>query len=462
MRLVLMYAVRPALLGYTDTHVYLYAAADLDDGTWFSSKHQPNGYPMFVELVHFVAAKIRLLILVQHLLGLASGLLLYAAVRRAGGPPWLGLLPAGVVFLAGFQIFIEHAPLSETLFVFCVALALYASVRAMDQPGVWWVAAVGVAIGVAPTVRTSGLTLVPLFLLWFLFEPGQRWRGRALRATAYVLPVVVVLGAYVIGQHSATGYTGLTRTGIWNLYGRAAPFADCNKFTPPEGTEVLCEDKPPDERHGPAYYVYDINSSPGLREFAGGSAPIEEGNDEVGSFARAAILGQPWDYLQAVWTDMLRYVIGNSRTSGGGPSWEKFTTELVVGADPSRWPTDWAQPRQPTDYSPYYPNPGLLQKWGLLTAYRDFERATRIEGPLFVLAFGLMVLAPFMAPPGRLRHLALLLALVTIVLMVTPVATLYYNARFTIPVFGPLAAGAAIGGWSVAARMRAARRTRLA
>jgi hypothetical protein len=452
LRVGLTYAVRPALLGYSDSNVYLHAAARLDDGVWFASEHQPNGYPMFIELVHFVAAKLPLLILTQHLLGLASGLLLYATVRRTGGPPWLGLVPAGVIFLGGFQIFAEHAPLSEPLFVFLVAVALYAAVRAMDRPRSWWPAAVGLAIGMAPTVRTAGLTLVPLLLLWFLFEPGQHWRARALRAGAYAVPVVAVLGTYVIAQHSVTGYTGLSRTGIWNLYGRAAPFANCDKFTPPEGTEVLCEDTPEDERFGPSPYVYDVSRSPGLREFAGGrSAPTEAGNDEVGAFARAAILGQPLDYLRNVGNDMLRYIIGDFHTAGGGPSWEQFTTSLVVGT----YPLPEGAGR-PTDFRPYYPNPGLLQRDGVLEPYRDYERATRIVGVLFVIAFIFMLLAPFVAPAGRARRVALLLALVTIVLMITPIATLYYNARFTIPVFGPLAAGAALGGWGLLTRGRTA------
>src|SRR6185436_6948437 len=119
---------------------------------------------------------------------------------------------------------------------------------------------------------------------------------------------------------------------------------------------------------------------------------------------------------------------------------------------PERIPAGFSHVRQPIDFSPYYPNPGLLQKWGPLTVYRDYERATRIEGLVFLALFGLMLIAPFVAPPGRIRRTTVLLALVTLVLMITPIATLYYNARFTIPVFGPLAAAAALGGWSLFTR----------
>ena len=122
----------------------------------------------------------------------------------------------------------------------------------------------------------------------------------------------------------------------------------------------------------------------------------------MGAFARAAIRGQPLDYLSDVWKDMLRYVIGHSRTSSGGLSWEGFATELLVGAEtnPERIPAGFTHVRQPTDFRPYYPNPGLLQKWGPLTVYRDWERATRIEGLVFLAAFGLMLVGPFLARPA--------------------------------------------------------------
>lgn len=451
LRLGLMYTVRPALLGYTDTPVYINAAQRLSDGEWFGSGHQPNGYPMFIHLANMLSPKLPVLMLIQHALGVASALLLYATVRRAGGPAWLGLFPAAVVLLGGFQILAEHAPITEPLFTFLVSVALYGAVRAMDRPAPWWPALVGLCVGAAPTVRTMGLTLVPILALWFLFERGVPWRARALRVGAYTATASLVIGAYIIGQEAATGYTGFTRTGIWNLYGRAAPFADCTKFTPPEGTEVLCEDIPEEARTFPFGYVYDINLSPGLKNFAQRSSPSIAGAEEVGAFARAAILGQPLDYLRNVSDDAVRFV-APEHTAGGGPNFELFFSELTQGTNPAAG----LGAVRPTSYAPYYPNPGLLQRPTLLEHYRNWERATRIEGLAFILAFGLMIAAPFVAPRGRPRRVAALLVAVTLVMMITPLATLYYNARFTIPVFGPLVAAAALGGWGLMARRRSA------
>ena len=57
LRLGLMYTVRPALLGYTDTPVYINAAQRLGLGEWFGSRHQPNGYPMFIHLANMLSPK---------------------------------------------------------------------------------------------------------------------------------------------------------------------------------------------------------------------------------------------------------------------------------------------------------------------------------------------------------------------------------------------------------------------
>jgi hypothetical protein len=55
-----------------------------------------------------------------------------------------------------------------------------------------------------------------------------------------------------------------------------------------------------------------------------------------------------------------------------------------------------------------------------------------------------------------------LLVVFTLLLMVGPVATLFYDARYAEPCFGPLAAAAALGGAGLGSRIWGWRGTRRA
>src|SRR5437764_919578 len=71
-----------------------------------------------------------------------------------------------------------------------------------------------------------------------------------------VAAMVVVFGAYAIDVAAQDGKSGLTDLSGWNTYARAAPFAKCSEFTPPDGTGVLCETRPPKFRHGTIFYLW--------------------------------------------------------------------------------------------------------------------------------------------------------------------------------------------------------------
>jgi hypothetical protein len=75
----------------------------------FRDVQKPAGYPIFLGLVHAFSDRLTLTILVQHSLGIATGLLLYKSVLRTGAPAWLGLLPAAVVFFGGTGLLLEHS-----------------------------------------------------------------------------------------------------------------------------------------------------------------------------------------------------------------------------------------------------------------------------------------------------------------------------------------------------------------
>ncbi len=150
----LMLDYSPAFVGFGDSHEYVSAAAL---GV-FRDVQKPAGYPIFLGLLHLFSNQLTFTILVQHLLGVATGLLLFGAVRRTGAPAWLGLLPAAVVLFAGTGLLLEHSLLADPLFALLQAVGVYAAVRALNDPRPRWALFAGLAIGASFWVKTVGLS----------------------------------------------------------------------------------------------------------------------------------------------------------------------------------------------------------------------------------------------------------------------------------------------------------------
>jgi hypothetical protein len=86
LRLYFLEQWRPALVGCPDTTIYV---QDARAGIFNDPLHV-GGYSEFLRLMHGIRAHLSFAIFVQHLLGLASGLFPFGAVRRAGLPAGLG------------------------------------------------------------------------------------------------------------------------------------------------------------------------------------------------------------------------------------------------------------------------------------------------------------------------------------------------------------------------------------
>ena len=108
---------RPAITGFSDSGIYFQGAV----ASLWSSPGRTAGYSMFLRLLHAISPHLLLVVLVQHALGLFAAVLFFCAVRRCGGPRGLGLAPAAIIALGGDELFLEHAALSEALFIFCSA-----------------------------------------------------------------------------------------------------------------------------------------------------------------------------------------------------------------------------------------------------------------------------------------------------------------------------------------------------
>ena len=90
LRLVVALVYQPALMNNADSATYIVMA---DGGLW-GDPVRTTGYPLFMIVVHALSDALVFTIAVQHVLGVATGLLLYALGRRAGAPVWASTIGA--------------------------------------------------------------------------------------------------------------------------------------------------------------------------------------------------------------------------------------------------------------------------------------------------------------------------------------------------------------------------------
>jgi Dolichyl-phosphate-mannose-protein mannosyltransferase len=433
----LMVGYSQAFLGFPDSGLYVYSAA----GPLFGHAQDPAsvqkvaGYPILLRVIHFFSSDLSVTIFVQHVLGIATGVLLYKAVRRSGAPPYLGLLPAAIVFFGGTGLFLEHSLLADAPFAFVQALGVYAAVRALSEPGLRWPLLSGVAIGASFLIKPVGLAsalLVPPLLL--LAAPGP-WRRRLLSATTAALAVLVMVFAYVADQGLVTGYWGYLRGDGWNLYARVATFVDCSRFTPPAGTSSLCPTEPVGHRGSQNYFEYGA-TSPAVHYVTGDTA---QWNATLQRFSVAAIEDEPIAYLKAILHGLPFYI---SPRGGEGYTPAELTEELLK-------PTTWAR-----TIGAYYPGfHAYTSQSGSIRPLVRYGGHTRVQGAFLVL----LLLAAIAGAPllrGRTRWSAILFTLTAIFSAILAVAGNSYDARYAYPAFGPLAAGAALGAWAIATRLK--------
>jgi hypothetical protein len=298
-------------------------------------------------------------------------------------------------------------------------------------------------------LRSVGGLLIVVLLVWLAAAVSQR---RWAVVGAATLGIWLLVAGYVVAtKQDEGGYVGLglVHEGGLSLYASVAPFADCDRFTPPAGARDLCDRRPAAERPGPIWYV-NAPGSPARKRLADGAKAADEA--AFSSFARAAILHQPGDYLGRVGSDLTRFWSSDRHHSQwDGDNYATMIRLLVRSA--------WlGNERQLAWYATAQPR----QRDGLLDALRDYERRTRLEGPAFVL-LALLALAGLPLARGRRLKVGLLLAGVTAAALLGPVLTTVFSTRYVVPGYGPLAATAAIGGaalWERAVAWRTSRRER--
>ncbi|MBO2447039.1 hypothetical protein J4573_08055 [Actinomadura barringtoniae] len=285
-----------AMLGYTPAlwfnDSYDYVRIGLDP---FAHPIRPVGYGIWLWVLkpfHSFALVAGL----QHLMGLAIGVMIYALLRRRGLPGWGAVLAAVPVLLDGNQIQLEQVILSDTLFEFLVITAVVLVL--WRTPSVWMCAAAGLLLAAATLTRTIGLPVL-LIALGVLAFQRVGWRRPAALAVAGLLPLPLYAGWF----HAENGTYAISVTDGIFLWGRTAAFADCEKIKPSPDLAGLCPVGEPGHRRSSSTQIWNTDD-PNPLGWAPGQVFTAEQNDRAQRFALEAIKTQPLDYVQAVSYDL--------------------------------------------------------------------------------------------------------------------------------------------------------------
>jgi hypothetical protein len=167
------------------------------------------------------------------------------------------------------------------------------------------IAGSGLLLGLACTIRTVGLFVVPVWLVWLLLFPVGR-RTVLLGLAGVAAPVVAYCTMHAV---QGAGF-GLVGGDGWYLYAKVAPIADCRGASVPAEARSLCA---PPRSASFEFYLYDA-ASPAHQLFAGGrptdleDAITPRNNRILRRFSLAVIRAHPIPFARAVTKEFFRYL----------------------------------------------------------------------------------------------------------------------------------------------------------
>lgn len=425
-RVLVVYAFPPAFV-FSDGPAYLAFADDLQP-----SVDRPVGYSMFLKAIADVDRGVDVVALLQHVIGLATAVIVYAVLRRRGVRPWVATLATLPLLFDALQLALEHSVLSDVLFMFLLVVAL-AVLLWRSTPSLWASVVVGLLFGMATVVRVVGgpvVLIVAVFLLCVLSTARQRILHMAVLAAVFLTPVVAYAGWY----HHDHGAWSLTQSGGRSLYMRTTSFVDCDKVELPSYERTLCPISKPDDRGDPTFYGFHAPYTiPRLRPPAGMTKDQVEHD-----FAMRAIRTQPGDYLRIVVRDFVAPFRRNDRL------------DFVEYSTAKKWSFYYWVDYRPTAHT----GPAYAAHGGEMPSTRqpagdwmaDYGRHVFVRGLMF-LALVLVAVAGLVVRrrgvPGRAAiFLCLALALG---LILEPDVTAEFTWRYQLPLLAlvPMAAALA-------------------
>ena len=391
-----------------------------------------SGYSVFLKILqpfHSFA----LVTILQHLMGLAVAVMIYALARhRYRAPAWLATLATVPVLYDGFEIQLEHLILSDIPLLFLLVLATTMLLWNPAGPSLRTCALVGLLLGIADCFRAVGLPLLAVFAVYMIIRRVS-WRKVAATIVVCLVPVAAYAGVFDVehGQFAMSDATGVF------LYSRVMTFAECSKMHVPADELALCTTMPPDKRPIAQAYIW-TTASP-LDTFSPSKfSPVP--NQLAENFAIRAIEAQPVGYAKAVFDDTWRVFRWKRVIFPNAPTYNEYLFGYRSLAIPA-W--DDANLGKYQSYAADYVhgNPLTQVVAPFATVIRVYQRYIWLPGTLYGLIL-LLGAGGIVLDWRRLGGEALLPWTISFALIFIPAATAEFDYRYVLPAvpFGCLAA----------------------
>jgi hypothetical protein len=459
LRALTQLAYQPALV-YIDSLKYLYGVYPGSD---------PLGYRVLLK-VFLTVGDLGFVAAIQHLLGLAMAVALYAVLLRRGVWRWLAALAAAPVLLDAYQLQMEQMIMPDVWFE---ALLVAGLVLLLWPPVVTTRFAVlaGVLLGASATFKSLGQVLILPALAYLVVSglqgPGAGWRravtSSATLAVAFVLPILLYCGA----SAAITGHFWLS--GEQSHSGRMAAAADCATLKLPAAVRPLCP-SPAVQAEGPDWLQHSGKSPLHAAAIPPGTSRAKL----IGELTSAVEHQQPLRVVAAIARDSVRlFALTRDQTSGVGPisrwqfqaSYPTYPPWVTVGRGHVivaglQWRV--FGPFRPAPLRPSYGNRAHVIR-PLATFLRSYQlNGGYTLGPLLLflvlagVAGSLLALIGRGAGPGS-RQLALgsLLFTATAAVVLLAPDVLEFSWRYQLPAVVTLPPAGVLGICAIVSRYRA-------
>src|ERR1700722_869336 len=173
LRVVVQLAYQQAFI-FPDSERYLQYAHNFLTGNWSPDWLRTSGYSLLL-MPAVLAHNLSVVVAIQHLLGLATAVLIYATLIHFGARRWLAALATIPVLFDPLQLDLEQYILTDVCATFLVFLALVVLVGRREALGKRAALTAGLLVAAATIIRESDL-LVMIPALLYVVAVIRPWR----------------------------------------------------------------------------------------------------------------------------------------------------------------------------------------------------------------------------------------------------------------------------------------------